>query len=199
MNALLLIPIVVLFLLLLVAMGVVIGLLVRRSRADSEPARRPGASPGPRADPFTAADDAGGDPRSIKVGDMVEYLTVRYFVRGTLRLREGGFTWSEHFLDDVAGTKRWISVEEDPDLQVVLWTEHPADGLSPDAARLTVNGVQYQLEEHGTAGYESEGATGVGSSGRVEYVDYEGPNGHFLAFVRLGGGAWECVLGVRVP
>jgi uncharacterized protein DUF4178 len=61
---------------------------------------------------------------------MVEYHGARYFVRGSLRLREGGYSWDEHLLElDAAdgaaaasapasatgdATKVWISVEEDP-------------------------------------------------------------------------------------
>jgi hypothetical protein len=132
---------------------------------------------------------------------MVEYLGVRYFVRGSVRLREGGFTWSEHLLDadTIEGTKVWISVEEDPDLEVVWWTEHDIGDLVPDKKTITVDGVEYRRDEHGTADYRTEGTTGVGDGGRVEYVDYEGPGGRYLSFERYGGGAWECGTGERVP
>ncbi|TDC74287.1 DUF4178 domain-containing protein, partial [Streptomyces hainanensis] len=68
---------------------------------------------------------------------------------------------------------------------------------------LTVDGVAYRRTEHGTAGYRSEGTTGLGATGRVEYADYEGPGGHALAFERFldgrGAGSWEASLGERVP
>lgn len=132
---------------------------------------------------------------------MVEYLGVRYFVRGSLRLREGGFTWSEHLLDadTIEGTKVWLSVEEDPDLEVVWWTEHDIGDLTPDRRTLTVDGVEYRRDEHGTADYASEGTTGVGVRGRVEYVDYEGPRGRYLSFEQYGGSTWEAGLGELVP
>ncbi|XVQ12710.1 DUF4178 domain-containing protein [Spirillospora sp. CA-255316] len=188
----------VLLALILCALVVIIVLMVRR---------RPSGTAAPEAetarprDPFAAEDQVAGDPRTIKAGDMVEYLGVRYFVRGSVRLREGGFTWSEHLLDadTIEGTKVWISVEEDPDLEVVWWTELDAGDLLPDKRTLTVDGVEYRRDEHGTADYTSEGTTGVGDGGRVEYVDYEASGGRYLSFERYGGGAWEAGTGERVP
>ncbi|MFC5749463.1 DUF4178 domain-containing protein [Actinomadura rugatobispora] len=189
----------VLLALILCALVVIIVLMVRR-RPSGTAAARPADAAAPR-DPFAAEDQVAGDPRTIKAGDMVEYLGVRYFVRGSVRLREGGFTWSEHLLDadTIEGTKVWISVEEDPDLEVVWWTELDAGDLRPDRRTLTVDGVEYRRDEHGTADYSSEGTTGVGAEGRVEYVDYEASGGRYLSFERYGGGAWEAGTGERVP
>ncbi|TYB46622.1 DUF4178 domain-containing protein [Actinomadura chibensis] len=187
--------IVILLALILVALVVLIVVLLRRR---SGPAPAP---PAPPRDPFAAEDQAAGDPRTLKAGDMVEYLGTRYFVRGSLRLREGGFTWSEHLLDadTTEGTKVWVSVEEDPDLEVVWWTEYDIGDLTPGERTIVVEGVEYRRDEHGTADYTSEGTTGVGVQGRVEYVDYEGPRGKYLSFEQYGGGQWEAGLGERVP
>ncbi|GAA1916946.1 DUF4178 domain-containing protein [Streptomyces sodiiphilus] len=159
------------------------------------------------ADPFADEGATSGDPRTLKAGDMVEYLGERLFVRGSLRLTEGGFSWSEHYLDAMDGpdgTRRWLSVEEDPDLEVVLWTPHSDPELVPSRKELTVEGVTYRRTEHGTATYSSEGTTGLGETGRVEYADYEGPGGRSLAFERFmgaesGRGGWEASLGERIP
>ncbi|WP_243708602.1 DUF4178 domain-containing protein [Actinomadura sp. GC306] len=189
--------IVILLVLILIALVVLIVVLLGRRRSPAPPPAAPAA---PR-DPFAPGDLVAGDPRTLKAGDMVEYLGVRYFVRGSVRLREGGFTWSEHLLDadTIEGTKVWISVEEDPDLEVVWWTEHEIGDLTPSARTVVVDGVEYRREEHGTADYTSEGTTGLGVQGRVEYVDYEGPRGKYLSFEQYGGGRWEAGLGERVP
>ncbi|WP_372442077.1 DUF4178 domain-containing protein [Actinomadura violacea] len=177
--------------------GAVVALIVVLTR------RRPSPPPAPAAphDPFAPEQSVAGDPRALKAGDMVEYLGTRYFVRGSLRLREGGFTWSEHLLDadTIEGQKVWLSVEEDPDLEVVYWTEYEIGDLRPGDRTVTVEGVEYRRDEHGTADYTSEGTTGVGNVGRVEYVDYEGPGGRYLSFEQYGGGQWEAGLGERVP
>ncbi|MDT0321793.1 DUF4178 domain-containing protein [Streptomyces millisiae] len=183
---------------------VVIVLLARRSRT-------PAAPPVPR-DPFAPGGYTAGDPRYLKAGDMVDYLGERLFVRGSLRLAEGDYRWSEHFVDAMNGTsagRRWISVEAEVDLEVVMWHEYRgAVPLLPGQPTITVDGVTYHHKEHGTAGYLSEGTTGLPPTGRVEYVDYEGPDGRGLAFEHFlnepgldarGQGRWEASLGERVP
>jgi hypothetical protein len=189
--------IVILLALILVALIVLIVVLLRRRSGTQAQAPAPAV---PR-DPFAPEDQVAGDPRTLKAGDMVEYLGTRYFVRGSVRLKEGGFTWSEHLLDadTIEGTKVWVSVEEDPDLEVVWWTEHDIGDLTPGEKNIVVDGVEYRRDEHGTADYTSEGTTGVGVQGRVEYVDYEGPRGKYLSFEQYGGGQWEAGLGERVP
>ncbi|WP_461036495.1 DUF4178 domain-containing protein [Streptomyces mayteni] len=188
------------------ALALAVVLLLRSRRRSAPPA------PVVPRDPFAPDADTAGDPRLLKAGDMVEYLGERLFVRGSLRLSEGGFSWSEHFVDAMDGTaegKRWISVEEDPDLEVVMWREYLGEPrLLPTEPTLTVAGVAYRRTEHGTAGYRSEGTTGLAPTGRVEYADYEGPGGRALAFERFlnergvdgqGVGDWEASLGERVP
>ncbi|WP_289008456.1 DUF4178 domain-containing protein [uncultured Thermomonospora sp.] len=189
--------VVVLLALILLALIVLIVVLVRR-QSPHEPSPQPRPAP---ADPFASVGETAGDPRALKAGDMVEYLGTRYFVRGSVRLREGGYTWSEHLLDadTTEGTKVWLSVEEDPDLEVIWWTEADVGDLRPGRPTLTFQGVEYRREEHGTAEYRTEGTTGLGDTGRVEYVDYAAPGGRYLSFERFGGGAWEAGTGERVP
>ncbi len=186
--------IVLLVLLLLALIAVIVWLLRQRKPAQPAP-----SAPKPARDPFDTAYDTAGDPRALKVGDVVEYLGHRYFVRGSLRFREGGYTWAEHFVDDGSGDKRWISVEEDPDLEVVMWTELRDPPGAPHERVLAVDGVEYRRSDHGTADFAAEGATGLGDRGRVEYADFEGPSGRYLAFERFGSGQWEAGLGERVP
>ncbi|WP_203432702.1 DUF4178 domain-containing protein [Jiangella asiatica] len=175
----------------LIAVAVVRALRSRSGTAPPPP-------PAPR-DPFDPGESTFGDPRTLRAGDMVELLGERMFVRGSLRLREGGYQWSEHFLDDIGGTRTWLSVEEDPDLEVVRWTALKNSDLRPSAAQLNHDGHDYRRDEHGTAQFVSEGTTGLGSTGRVEYVDFEGSGGRYLSFERFEGGEWEVAVGERVP
>ena len=190
-------PIIALLLLLILVALIVLIVVLRGRRSD---AHRAESAPAPR-DPFASVGEVAGDPRALKAGDMVEYLGVRYFVRGSLRLREGGFRWDEHLLeaDTTAGRKVWVSVEEDPDLEVVLWNEVDVGDLVPDRSTITFDGVEYRRDEHGSAEYRSEGTTGLGDSGQVEYADYEASGGRYLSFERFGGGPWEAGVGERVP
>jgi hypothetical protein len=189
----------IVLLLILAALCVLIWVLARRNKPAETDGAFAAAGAARREDPFGGATELAGDPRTLKPGDMVEYLGQRLFVRGSLHFREGGYQWSEHFLDDTAGTKRWVSVEEDPDLEVVLWTELPGESLTPSEKTISYEGVEYRRMEHGTAQFRGQGATGVGESGQVEYVDYEGPGGRYLGFERFGGEGWEVGTGERVP
>ncbi|WP_425428055.1 DUF4178 domain-containing protein [Allonocardiopsis opalescens] len=183
-------------LLVIAALVAVIVVLLRQRRA-AEPQARPPAVP---SDPF-ADTGTGGDPRSLKAGDMVEYLGDRSWVRGSLRLSEGGSTWSEHFLDlsEQGSPKRWLSVEEDPDLQLAMWTSLPESDLTPHSPVLEFEGVTYRLQERGTASYRSEGTTGLRPQGGMDYADYEAPDGRQLSFERFDHGRWEPSLGTPVP
>jgi hypothetical protein len=168
--------------------------LVLRGRAKSKPA--PAAAPAKPQDPL--ADHQGvTDIRTVRAGDMIDYGDQLYFVRGSLRLTEGGYTWSEHFLDDTRGDRVWVSVEEDPDLEVVFWRETDL-AEAPAGKSMDVGGVTYRKDEDGTARYTSEGTTTVAERGSVEYVDYEGPDGKALSFERFDGGKWEAGLGESV-
>jgi hypothetical protein len=170
--------------------GVVIAVVaVRRARRKATP------KPGP-ADPFRNVDDDAdalrGDPRRIAPGDIVDIRGVSYGVRGTLRFTEGDWGWAEHLLDDAHGRKVWLSVEEDPDLELALWTEVPSATVEPGAATIDFDGRRYTSDESGRARYTATGTTGLNPTGTVRYHDYAAPDGALLSFESYGEGArWE--------
>lgn len=181
-----------LFLLLLLAgLVAVVALAVRRLRSSRA------MTPAAPDDPLRPDAAAGMDPRRIGVGDVVHYEERDFIVRGTLELEEGGFRWQEHFLDDVE-VRRWLSVEEEEELEIYLWQRVAAPELVPGAPRLDYQGNNYTLQERGRATYRASGTTGTGPSGQVDYVDYAaGPKR--LAFERFGEGSWEVSVGQIVP
>lgn len=158
------------------------------------------AARGP-VDPFADADTdvLRGDPRRLKAADLVELYGKTLAVRGSLRLSEGDYHWSEHFLDTGTGVKRWLSVEADPDLEVVLWEEVTGSDLRPGPRELSHEGVSYRSDEQGTARYVSEATTGLAPTGSVRYHDYAGPDGQKLSFERFGeDGKWELAKGLTL-
>jgi uncharacterized protein DUF4178 len=178
--------------LLVIVLIAVVVFLVLRGRAASKR-----SAPQDRPEPKDPLADHQGvtDVRTVRAGDMVEYGDTLYFVRGSLRLTQGGSTWSEHFLDDARGTRRWISVEEDPDLEIVMWRETDLVA-EPEGKTVMIEGVTYKKVEDGKAKYRSEGTTTVAEQGRVEYYDYEGPDGKCLSFERFDDDEkWEVGLG----
>lgn len=170
--------------------GVVIAVVaLARQRKRTGP-----AAPG---DPFrdTDADALRGDPRKLKPGDIVEIRQVSYAIRGSVHLVEGAWSWAEHLLDDAGGTKRWLSVEEDPDVELVLWNAEPGATVTPGAPTLDFAGRRYSWEESGQARYSATGTTGLDPTGTVRYHDYRAQGGARLAFEAYGEAGWEVALG----
>ena len=179
---------------LLAALALLAVMAVRAYRRRSRPGPPP--APGAPVDPLDSHEGV-TDIRTVRAGDMIDYRGTLYFVRGSLRLTEGGYSWAEHFLDDARGARCWISVEEDPDVEVVLWTEREAPA-EPGGEHLEIDGVTYRLSERGTARYRSEGTTSLAEQGSVEYVDYTGDGERALGFERFDGGKWEAGVGEAV-
>lgn len=176
---------------LIAVAGVVVAVVaVRRSRS------RPTAAKGP-GDPLRDRDSDAlrGDPRRLKPGDIVEIRGVSYAVRGTIRLVEGGWSWAEHLLDDTGGVRRWLSVEEDPELELVLWAAEPGATVTPGAPTIDFDGRRYTWDETGQARYTSTGTTGLEPSGTMRYHDYQAPGGARLSFEAYGEAGWEVARG----
>lgn len=184
--------VIVLVVVVAAAIGALVAGLVLRKRQ-----RAGQAAPKPK-DPFADHDHHAvyGDPRALKAGDLVELRGVSYSVRGSLRCDEGGWTWSEHLLETAAEERVWLSVEEDPDLVMVAWTEADTD-LVPGPKTVTLDGVAFRSDEKGEAVFRTEATTGL-KDGTVRYHDYEGPDGALLSFESYGDAPWEAATGERL-
>src|SRR5687768_9308664 len=147
------------------------------------------AAPAAPVDPLRK-DSRGIDPRKLKVGDVVGHEGRDFLIRGTLAFEEDGYRWQEHHLDDTT-TRRWLSVEDDEELELCLWTAVLAPDLTPGAAELSYDGTSYTRKESGRATFTATGSTGTGPTGSVEYVDYVAGSKR-LSFERYtAGGEWE--------
>lgn len=158
-----------------------------------------------RQDPLAEDVPTGGDPMSLKVGDLIDITDFgdggrrTYAIRGQIVCREGKYEWREFLIDTGSGDKCWLSVEkEEGDVTVILWREVPSHEVDLGNRDAVHNGVRYRLEEDGTARYTSEGTTGLQPAGMVEYADYKGPNGTWFARERFDGAAWEFGTGKTV-
>ncbi|MFI0791882.1 DUF4178 domain-containing protein [Micromonospora rubida] len=173
--------------------GIVVAVVaIWRARTRTKQPRNPGPT-----DPFRDrdADALRGDPRRLSPGDIVEIRGTSYAVRGSVLLKEGTWTWSEHLLDDAGGGQLWLSVEEDPDLELVLWTTDPALTLTPGAPTVDLDGHRYTSNESGHALFTGTGTTGLDPSGAMRYHDYRGPGALRLSFEAYGNAAWEVARG----
>ena len=176
-----------LVLLLILVVAAIAIVLYLRSRAA---AQREGTPP---VDPLRK-DSRGIDPRKLKVGDVVAVEGRDWVVRGTLHFDQDGFTWQEHHLDDTT-TRRWLSVEDDEELEICLWEAFVAPELTPGGAEIEHDGVRWKRDEHGHARYRAEGTTGTPATGEAEYYDYTGDGSKRLSFERYGNGSWEVARG----
>jgi hypothetical protein len=166
----------VLVLLALVAAGVVL-FLRRRAAASPE-----------LPNPHAARRD---DVRRLQPGDIVQYEMEDLIIRETYRLTEGGFSWQEHRADN----GRWLSVEDDDELEVAWYETIDAPALTPGAPELTHDGATYRRKEHGRATFASERQDGERRSGTVEYYDYADGQRR-LGFERYADDAsWEVSVG----
>lgn len=175
--------------------GVVVAVLaLRRARRRVTPTTAP-------VDPFHTGDTdvLRGDPRTLRPGAIVEIRARSYVVRGSLRFTEGNWSWAEHLLDDAADGRVWLSVEEDPDLRLALWTNVPSATVTPGQPTVDFDGRRYTLDETGQARYTATGATGLHPTGTVRYADYTAPDGALLSFESYGdSGRWEVSRGERL-
>ncbi|PYE12986.1 uncharacterized protein DUF4178 [Williamsia limnetica] len=191
MEALLIIIIAILAVIAVVLLFNVIGTRRERQAREAQGVRDRTYAP---RDPFSSADDDAvrGDPRALKPGDMVDIRGEMFAVRGTLTLSQSGFSWTENFLDTGTGRKAWVSVEEDPDLEVVLWEELTGVTVAPGPDTIDVDGRRYTSDEAGSARFSSQGTTGL-ATGNMSYHDYTAGDDR-LSFEDFGSG-WECARG----
>ena len=179
-----------------IAVGVAI--VAVRLRHRPPPPTRPTSG---YVDPFSTTDTdiLRGDPRGLKPGDIAEIRGRSYAVRGTLCFAEGDWGWAEHLLDNGGGHRTWLSVEEDPDLELVLWTEVPTATIEPGEPTIDFDGRRFTRDDSGHAHFTSLGTTGLNPMGTVKYHDYTSPDGALLSFERYGSSErWEVGRGERL-
>lgn len=186
--------IIIVLLLVIIAVIVVFNVLTANAtrNAEAEALRNRTYRPG---DPFSSADDDAvyGDPRQLKPADLVDIRGTTFAVRGVIRFTQGGYNWIEAHLDTGLGQRNWLSVEDDPDLEVVQWEELENVTLTPGPANLDFDGRQYANDENGSATFASAGTTGVATGGTMRYHDYEAGSAR-LSFEDYGSG-WEAARG----
>ncbi|MGI5524810.1 DUF4178 domain-containing protein [Micromonospora sp. CA-259024] len=164
---------------------VVVAIVVRARRRAA--ARPDGALP--------TARPARGGPLRLAPGDRVRIREREYAVSGTIRLVEGDWSWVQHLLDDESGTRHRLSVEDGPELELVLWTAEPGATVTPGAPTIDLDGRRYTWAETGQARYTATGETGLPSAGTMRYHDYQSGGAARLSFEAYGEEGWRVARG----
>ncbi|KAB1937957.1 DUF4178 domain-containing protein [Micromonospora sp. ALFpr18c] len=170
----------------LVGAVAVLAVVVVVARARRGAAARSGGQP---------ADSPRGGPHRLALGDRVRIRQQEYVVSGTIRLVEGDWSWVQHLLDDESGSRHRLSVEDGPELELVLWTAEPGAAVSPGAPTIDLDGRRYTWSETGQARYTARGETDLPSSGTMRYHDYQSGGAARLSFEAYGEEGWRVARG----
>ncbi|WP_084957423.1 DUF4178 domain-containing protein [Thermoactinospora rubra] len=184
-----------------------LGAFVATMRQDRKGrAPRPAKSP-PAEKPVAAPVPDYIDPRTIKVGDLIEIHGAPWRVRGAMHISWQGQQWTEYLVEDALRRRQWVSVEvrqglasgDPPHLEVLMWTEVPTQGMVPAKSMLIMEGVEFFPIERGTAAFKSEGETGAPERGLMDFADYRASDGRLLSFSRVQGGPWTASYAHPLP
>jgi hypothetical protein len=134
-------------------------------------------------------------PLRLALHDRVRIRDREYAVSGTIRLVEGDWSWVQHLLDDDSGAHHRLSVEDGPEVELVLWTAEPGATVAPGAPSIELRGRRYTWTETGQARYTATGETGLPPAGTVRYHDYQGGGGARLSFEAYGEEGWRVARG----
>jgi hypothetical protein len=133
--------------------------------------------------------------KTLRLGDVVQHLGKDYLVEGKLTYNEDGFIWHEYMLVDRTDV-RWLAVEQDDRLIVALYQQVPATdlllGASPPET-VSYQGIQYRLDERGSANMTRQGEVGQRNAERCRYFDYVGQGGRLLSVEYWGETPEVCV------
>ena len=188
----------VLFVLVVVVVAAAVAVAIAAYRKRQRAQERAARPPRPREDPFA---EVHGNERALyalKLGDMINYHNRDWWVRGTLRFDERGFSWSEYLISDFS-EQRWLSVEDDEGITVGLFDRVRPTEVSGTAGddTVTYDDAVFRLVEQGEATFTAEGTTGTSASGSARYADYESADGRLLSLEQFGH-QWEASVGQRV-
>ncbi|MFG1916107.1 DUF4178 domain-containing protein [Micromonospora sp. NPDC048898] len=173
----------------LAVLAVVVIVIVVRTRRPAT------ARSGGRSSDARPAEPPRGDPLRLGLGDRVRIREREYVVSGTIRLVEGDWSWVQHLLDDGSGTRYRLSVEDGPELELVLWTAEPGASVTPGAPTIDLGRRRYTWAETGQARYTATEETGLPAAGTMRYHDYQSAGTARLSFEAYGEEGWRVARG----
>lgn len=113
-------------------------------------------------------------PFTLHPGDMVDYEGTNYFVTAKYVLNEEGWEWFEYRLDDGEGSEWWLTAEDDDGVAKTSLYEalKGSFDIHPGDKNITFRGIQYTLDEQGTASATKQTKQGEQAGLQCSYWDY---------------------------
>ena len=130
---------------------------------------------------------------NLQLGDLVEFEGLEWFVEDILQYNDSGYKWTEYRVQSDTES-RWLSVEQDDELYV-SWMRNKSgvEITGEPPKRLTVDGVEYRLDERGTATLTRAGGL---QADTCQYYEYEGvDDDRKLMSIEDWGGKIEVAVG----
>lgn len=88
----------------------------------------------------------------LKLNDVVGFDGVDYIVKHCYTYSESGFEWfSFHLVDSVTGSKIWLAVEDDDELEIGFFRPIELDLKNRVPSKISFDGDTYVQDEHGNA------------------------------------------------
>ena len=142
-------------------------------------------------------DDVHRTMMSLQINDIVSYFGDDYIVDGRLDFWEDGYTWVTYMLVDGDQVK-WLSAEEDDQLEVTLWEEVDDIVLNDAPEFIEYRGMNFRMTERGSARVTQKGRTKNKTGLNVEYFEYEAQGDEWLLSVERYSGSYEVSFGKQI-
>ena len=145
-----------------------------------------------------ATDNQAQSLMNLRLNDIISYFGHDYIIEGRLNYWEDGFTWTVYMLVDGDDVK-WLSVEEDDDLEVSLWEDVQDLPLrEPLPEHLDYRGVRYRMTERGQARVNQQGRTRNKTGLSMNYASYEAQGDDSMLSIEVWSGNVEASIGREI-
>lgn len=127
---------------------------------------------------------------NIRIDDIITYNLEDYQVKGKLTYKDGGYEWLAYQLVGSVDTI-WLSVEMDDELELGIYKATKEKLTKPIPDKTVIDGVEYMLEEKGTASVSGEGRGRNVNGQQVNYYDYSNADEDRFLSVEIWGSEIE--------
>lgn len=137
------------------------------------------------------------NPLNIRVNDIVTYNLEDYQVVGKLSYNDSGYKWVAYQLEGQSETI-WLSAEMDDELELGIYKSSKEKLTQPIPNNVSLGGVNYFLDEKGTARVRGEGRGANVDGQEVKYFDFTNDTDDKFLSVEVWGSEVEVSIGYEI-